>query len=178
MIQDIGQITLEDQPDWLKIVMPIRRNWLLLLMFSAALLVWLLFLAGMALFLIRDVMRAGERFTFAFSIILLIWMAIWLWLGKLVWRRWQYYAAGREIMFINKERLILRRPVTIWGLTDAFDMAYVRPFYVSEKHHCPTFDYGSQKVYFGVDLTAQESTQLIKTLNTLYFRGYDPADDV
>ncbi|MCZ7671129.1 MAG: hypothetical protein M5U34_30285 [Chloroflexi bacterium] len=82
----------------------------------------------MVLFLIRDVMMAGERFTFAFSIILLIWVAIWLWLGKLVWQRWQYYAAGREIMFINKDRLILRRPVTIWGLTDAFDMAYVQPF--------------------------------------------------
>lgn len=176
-MQNIGQITLEDQPEWLKIVMPIRRNWLLLLLFSAALLVWLLFLGGMVLFLIRDVMMAGERFTFAFSIILLIWVAIWLWLGKLVWQRWQYYAAGREIMFINKDRLILRRPVTIWGLTDAFDMAYVQPFYRSDKHHCPTFDYGSQKIYFGVDLTESEGAQLVKTLNTLYFRGYDPEDD-
>ncbi|MCZ7671130.1 MAG: hypothetical protein M5U34_30290 [Chloroflexi bacterium] len=46
MMQNIGQITLEDQPEWLKIVMPIRRNWLLLLLFSAALLVWLLFLGA------------------------------------------------------------------------------------------------------------------------------------
>lgn len=177
MIEDIGRITLTDQPEWLKVVMPIHRNWLLLLVFSLALLVWLVFIVGMVMYLIRDVMQAGERFTFAFSVILLLWLAIWLWLGKLVWRRWQYYAAGREIMFLNKDRLIMRRPVSIWGLTEAFDMGYVRPFYVSDRHHCPTFDYGSQKVYFGTSLTDSEAASLIKTLNALYFRGHDPDDD-
>jgi len=44
---------------------------------------------------------------------------------------------------------------------------------MSEKHHCPTFDYGSQKVYLGTSLTQDEADRLIKTLNTLYFRGYD-----
>ena len=177
MLEDIGRITLEDQPEWLKIVMPIKRNWLLFVVFSAALVVWLAFVVGMVLFLIRDVIMAGERFAFAFAVILLIWLAIWLWVGKIVWRRWQYYAANREIMFINQERLILRRPVSIWGLTDAFAMEHVRPFTVSQRHSCPTFDYGSQKVYFGASLTDAEAAQLTKTLNTRYFRGYDPDDD-
>jgi hypothetical protein len=176
MLADIGRITLEDQPDWLKVVLPVKRNWLLFVVFTAALVVWLFFILGMLIFLIRDVILQGERFAFVFAVILLIWLAIWLWVGKIVWGRWQYYAAGREILFINKERLIIRRPVSIWGLTEAFDMDYVRPFYVSKRHHCPTFEYGSQKVYFGTALTDFESAQLLKTLNTLYFRGYDTDD--
>lgn len=177
MIEDIGRISLKDQPDWLKVVMPIKRNWLLFAVFSVAMVVWLVFIIGMLVFLVRDVIMARERFVFAFSMILLIWLALWWWLGKIVWRRWQYYAASREILFINKERVLIRRPVSIWGLTDAYDMAYIRPFYVSKRHHCPTFEYGSQKVYFGLSLTGEEATSLVETLNTLYFPGYDPDDD-
>ena len=177
MLEDIGRITLADQPEWLKIVMPIKRNWLLFAVFSVAIVVWLAFVIGMVVFLIRDVIMAGERFAFSFAVILLIWLLIWWWVGKIVWRRWQYYAASREIMFINKDRLIIRRPVSIWGLTEAFDMEHIRPFYVSKRHQCPTFDYGSQKVYFGINLTDSEAAQLAKTLNTLYFQGYDPDDD-
>lgn len=177
MLEDIGRITLEDQPEWLKVILPIKRNWLLFGLFTVALLVWLVFVIGMLMFLVRDVILVGERFAFSFAVILLIWLAIWLWVGKIVWRRWQYYAAGREIMFINKERLIIRRPVSIWGLTEAFDMEHLRPFYVSKRHHCPAFDYGSQKVYFGISLSDDEAAQLIKTLNSLYFRSYDLDDD-
>lgn len=177
MLEDIGRITLEDQPEWLKIVMPIKRNWLLFALFSVALVVWLVFVIGMVVFLIRDVIMAGERFAFSFAVILLIWLAIWWWVGKIVWRRWQYYAASREIMFINKDRVMIRRPVSIWGLTEAFDMEYIRPFYVSKRHQCPTFDYGKQKVYFGINLTNSEAAQLIKTLNGRYFAGYDPDDE-
>ncbi|MBE2223841.1 MAG: hypothetical protein IAF02_20040, partial [Anaerolineae bacterium] len=141
------------------------------------LVVWVVFVIGMLIFLVRDVVLAGERFAFAFTVILLIWLAIWWWVGRIVWRRWQYYAANREILFINKERLMIRRPVSIWGLTEAFGMEYVRPFYVSKRHHCPTFEYGSQKVYFGINLTDVESIQLVNTLNALYFREYDADDD-
>lgn len=177
MLENIGRITLEDQPEWLKVVLPIKRNWLLSVLFSLALLVWLTFIVGMLLFLVRDVIMVGERFAFVFAVILLVWLAVWFWVGKIVWRRWQYYAASREILFINRERLIIRRPVSIWGLTEAFDMEYIRPFYVSKRHHCPTFEYGSQKVYFGTSLDQVEAARLIKTLNTLYFRGYDPDDE-
>ena len=177
MLENIGRISLEDQPEWLKVVMPIKRNWLLFLLFTVALVVWVVFIIGMVIFLVRDVIMAGERFAFSFAVILLIWLAIWWWLGKIVWRRWQYYAASREILFINKDRLMIRRPVSIWGLTEAFDMAYTRPFYISKRHHCPTFEYGSQKVYFGVDLLEDEAAQLVQTLNALYFPQSDLDDE-
>jgi len=177
MLEDIGRITLEDQPEWLKIILPIKRNLLLFVLFTVALVVWVVFVIGMLIFLVRDVILVGERFAFAFTIILLIWLAIWLWVGKKVWERWQYYAASREILFINKERLIIRRPVSIWGLTEAFDMEHIRPFYVSKRHGYPTFEYGSQKVYFGIGLLDDETSELVQTLNSLYFRRYDLDDD-
>lgn len=174
MIQDIGRITLEDKPEWLKVVLPVKRNWPLLVLFSALLLLWVVMAVGMIIFLIRDVIIGSPRSAFVLGVIVLVWLVIWYYVGRAVSRRWQYYTADREILFINKERLIIRRPVWLWGLTEAFDMSYVRPFYISEKHHCPTFDYGNQKVYFGTSLVDEEAQRLIKTLNTLYFRNYDP----
>ncbi|MBE2221575.1 MAG: hypothetical protein IAF02_08555, partial [Anaerolineae bacterium] len=59
MLEDIGRITLEDQPEWLKVVMPVKRNWLLFIVFSVALVVWVVFVIGMLIFLVRDVVLAG-----------------------------------------------------------------------------------------------------------------------
>ncbi len=173
MIQDIGRITFEDKPEWLKVVMPAKRNWLLLLIFSASLVIWLVMTVWMIIFLIRDVIMPGARFAFVLATIIVLWLVIWYFVGRVLGRRWQYFAAEREIIFINKERLIMRRPVSIWGSTEAFDMTHVRPFYISDKHHCPTFDYGSQKVYLGTSLTQSEAQRLVETINTLYFRAYD-----
>lgn len=177
MIHDIGRITFEDRPEWLKVVMPVQRNWLMLIIFALSLLVWVGMSIWMLLFLIQDVIIARPRAAFVLGTIIVVWLIIWYYVGRSVSRRFQYYAAGRELMFINKERLIIRRPFSIWGLTDAFDMSHVRPFYLSDRHDCPAFDYGNQKVYFGAALTGEEAAGLLKMLNTLYFRGYDPDYD-
>jgi signal transduction histidine kinase len=173
MTEEIGRITLEDKPEWLKVTLPVKRNWVFFLLFSAAMVFWLLVLFAAFLFLIRDVILPGERYAFVFSVIIIVWIVVWLWVGRILWRRWQYYAAVREIMFINEKQLIIRRPVSIWGLTEAFDMDYVRPFYISDRHHCPTFDYGSQKVYFGISVTETEGEQLIRAINARYFPEAD-----
>ncbi len=177
MMQNIGRITFDDQPEWLKVVLPLRRNWFLLALFSLALLIWVGMAGWMITFLVRDVITGGQRFAFVLGVIVLLWLVIWYFVGRVVSRRWQYYVATREIIFINKERLIMRRPVAVWGLTEAFDMVHVRPFYISDRHHCPTFDYGNQKVYFGASLSAEEAQGLVKRLNTLYFRAYDDFND-
>jgi hypothetical protein len=94
-----------------------------------------------------------------------------------LWRQWQYFAADREILFVNQSRLIMRRPVSLLGLTDAFDMAHVSPFYVSEKHHCPAFDYGYQNIYFGRDLPPKAAEQLVLFLNGRFFPHLDDDDE-
>ena len=67
MIQDIGRITLQDKPEGLKVVMPVKRNWLLFLLFSASLVVWVGMTFWMLVFLIRDVIMPGARFAFVLA---------------------------------------------------------------------------------------------------------------
>ena len=104
---------------------------------------------------------------------LLVWLYLWYRLGKILWRLWQYYASTREIVFIDKKRLIIRRPVSILGITDAYDFEHVSPFYFSSKHECPGFDYGNQRVYFGQDLSGGSAQKLVEMLNDRYFSYID-----
>ena len=160
----MDRITFEEKPEWLKVTLPERRNWLSFSIFSVALLGWVGMLGWIVYFLATE--RAIHIVLF---LLLLGWLGIWLWFGRFLWTRWQYYAADREILFINAEQLIVRRPVSILGITDNYDMRYVSPFYFSDKHNCPAFDYAFQHVYFGHHLTADEVQQLIAKLNALYF---------
>jgi hypothetical protein len=169
MSRENSRIELEKSPERLKVVLPVSRNWLLFSLFSICLLVWIAMLVGIVTAMLR------ERYGFVLTVMLLVWLAVWLWFGRVLWRRWQYYAAGREILFVNEEQLIVRRPVSILGPTDAYDMSHVSPFYLSEKYHCPVFDYGYQHVYFGHSLDAEQAEELIAVLNSSYFPG--AADD-
>jgi hypothetical protein len=173
MKPEFHTIQLEETPQRLKISWPLQRPYLLFALFSVAMIVWLVMLVGMLIYLVRDVMGAGERFTFVFSVMLIIWLLVWLWFGRILNKRWQYVAANREILFINETELIIRRPVSIFGITDAYDMQHVSPFYLSEKHNCPVFDYGFQNIYFGRDLPQIEARLLIDLLNGRFFPNWD-----
>lgn len=173
MSPEFQTILLEESEGRLKITWPLKRPLFLFILFSLALIIWLVMLVGMSVYLVRDVMLAGERFTFVFSVMLIIWILIWLWFGRVLSARWQYVAANREIMFINKEQLIIRRPVSIFGITDAYDMQHISPFYISEKHNSPTFDYGYQHVYFGQVLSPTEAEALTGFLNGRFFPHWD-----
>ena len=177
MLPNIRRIDFEETPDRLKVTLPTRRNWATLLLFSLLMILWVVGLVWGIIFTIIDIAFSGERYAFVFTIMLLIWLYLWYRLGKIVWRQWQYYVAAREILFIDKERLIIRRPVSILGITDAYDFDYVSPFFHSKEHNCPGFDYGKQRIYFGQGLDGESSRQLILELNARYFSAFDDDDD-
>lgn len=174
MLPKIENATFEESDGRLKIVFSIRRKWIWFVLLTILLALWLIGLVWGVIFTIRDVAFSGQRYAFVFTIFLLVWLYIWYRLGKMLWRLWQHYAANREILFIEKERLIIRRPVSILGITDAYDLEYVSPFFFSPEHECPGFDYGNQRVYFAEELGIESSEALIRFLNERYF-GY--ADD-
>jgi len=176
MLPDIPDVQFEETPDRLKASLPVHRKWVWRALFSLLLLIWVAgFIAGI-IFTIRDIAFSGERYAIVFTIMLLVWLYIWYRLGKIVWRQWQYYAASREILFIEKERLIVRRPVSILGITDAYDLGYVSPFFHSKEHGCPGFDYGNQRVYWGQGLNEESSQQLVQALNERFFNYADDDD--
>jgi len=163
MAPNIEHIEFEDGTSWFKIVLPVQRNWLLFGLFTLCVLVWM----GMLVGIISKML--SERYTIILNVMLVIWLLIWIWFGRVLWRRWQYYAANREILFINERQILVRRPVSILGSTEAFDMSHVTPFYYSEKHQCPAFDYAYQHVYFGQSLLPAGAQELVGSLNDRFF---------
>lgn len=176
MSAETDGIHFQETPEWLKIVLPVRRNWLLFVLFTVLLAVWIVMLVVGIVFTVRDVAMSGEPFAFVFTVMLLVLLFILFRFGRILWGQWQYYTANREIIFVNEDRLIVRRPVSILGTTDAYDMKHVSPFYYSEKHDCPAFDYAYQHVYFGRDLERDGAEGLIAYLNERYFAGLDDED--
>lgn len=174
----IRDVRFDETPEHLKVTLPVKRNWPATILLSVMVLVWIVLSVWGIVFAIQTAF-SGERYAFWLTVFALLWIYIWYRLGKIVWHRWQYYATNREILFVNKERLIVRRPVSILGITDAYDMAHVSPFLYSDEHHCPGFEYGHQRIYFGLGISDEASARrLVTTLNGRFFPyANDDEDD-
>src|SRR5690606_33442048 len=111
---DIAGVTFEETPERLKVVLPVRRQWPYLLVYSVLMLTWLGATVWM-LTLLFGVSRGdmSVRFLIVWVIILLIWAYLWYRLGSFVWRWWQYFAATREILLVSPATLIVRRPLSL-----------------------------------------------------------------
>jgi len=173
MLPEIQDVEFDESDDRLKITLPVRRQWVWFSLFTILLLLWLAGLVWGILFTVRDIAFSGERYAFVFTVMLLIWLYLWYRLGKILWRLWQYYGAAREILYLDKERLIIRRPMSILGTTDAYDIEHVSPLFFSSKHESPGFYYGNQRVYFGRDLPVEPAQALVQALNIRYFNFVD-----
>ncbi len=168
---EIEDVIFEENAERLKIVLPVHFNWFLVILFSLSLVVWLVMIVGVL------VAMFTQGFGFVLIVILIIWLLLWYWMGRVLWGRWQYFAANREILFVSKENFVVRRPVSIFGTTTVYGMKHVTPFYLSGKHHCPAFDYAYQHVYFGDGLTKDGMKLLIGYLNGRYFPDHDDDDE-
>ena len=157
-------IIVEESDLRLKMTLPARVNWLAFGLHSLALVVWLLMLAAVLVYIVR-----GLSSSFVLTAILVLWIAVWLWFGRFLWSRWQYHAANREILFVNDEQFVIRRPVSILGLTTAYDMNHISGLYHSDQHRCPAFDYAYSHVFFGRSLNEEQSNFVVDELNRRYF---------
>lgn len=154
----------------LKVVMPAERNHIFFGLYTLLMLVWLGVTVWMLVLLFGTSLSGlSTTFLVVWLIIMLVWAYVWFRLGRSVWRWWQFYAATREILFIDEEILIIRRPLSILGVTDAYDMEHVSPFYYSEKNGALAFDYGSRGGLFGRGLERGDAEALLAALNRLYF---------
>lgn len=171
---ELDRIQFEETPERVKITLPVRRQWPYIAVYSILLLVWLgaLFTGVTRVFSARR----GDMGTLAlvvWIILLLLLAYLWYRLGAYIWRWWTYSVADREIIFIDDATLILRRPVSIFGVTDAYDRRYIAPFFFSEKHDTAAFRYGNKGVLFGQGMTPAEREALLEALNGRYYPDYD-----
>lgn len=161
-------IVFEESPERLKVTIPVKVSWILFTLHTVGLAVWLVMV-----WLVFRYLFLGLSNSFVLTVLILIWLAFWLWFGRFLFNRWQYYAANREILFIDEEQLIVRRPMSILGITNVYDINYVSPFYYSDKHHCLAFDYAYAHVYFGHSLDESASKAFVADMNARYFPDED-----
>jgi hypothetical protein len=166
----ISDVRFEQSPQRLKIVLPVRRHWVFFGIYTILEIVWVAMLVGGLIFLAR-IAFSGERYAFVFSIMLVVLLLILFRFGRFLSRQWATYATNREILFINREELIVRRPISMWGNTDTYDMQHVTPFYLSDKPSALAFDYGYRRVYVGEGLRPESRAALRQFLNDVYFPG-------
>lgn len=179
----INNVEFEEQENRLKVVMPLQRQWPYFIVYSLLLLIWVAATGWMIGILLGQIFRPADYslpvlFLVVYVIIILAWSFFWYRIGKSVWRYWQYYAALREILFIDGHTLIVRRPLSILGVTDAYDMRHVSSFYYSEKNAAIAFDYGSRGGLFGQGLGREAAEQLITVLNERFYPHAQQVDDL
>ena len=163
----ISQVHFEQTPEKLKIVLPARRQWAYLTLYSVLALMWLVMMIGGSIYLVRTLF-SGQSYRFVFAIILIVLLMILFRFGRFLGRQWAQYLSDREVLFINQEELIVRRPVSIWGNTDAYDIEHVSPIYLTGSPETLAFDYGYRHIYFGGGITAEARRALQQFLNRTY----------
>ena len=176
---EIEHVQFDTVEDRLKVVMPLERDRLYLAIYTALLITWLGTTVWMGSLLVgAQTSDLPTQFVVVWIIILLIWAYIWYRLGRMVWRWWQYYAATREVLFVDDHVLIVRRPLSLLGVTDAYAMEHVSPFYYSEKHQSVAFDYGSRGGLFGSGIERRGADMLIDYLNARFYPHATDLDEV
>ena len=169
----IAGVHFEQDPERLKIVLPAKRKWLLLGIYSLLVLVWLGMLIAGVVFLAR-ILFSGESYRITFAVMILLFLLILYWFGRKVASQWMDYLSNREVLFFNREELILRRPVSILGNTYVYDRSHVQKLYRSETPRALAFDYGYRHIYFGEALSQEAGDTLLSYLNSRYFQKTDP----
>lgn len=173
----VERISFEENAERLKVTIPLKRIWGYWLAYTAMLLTWLTG-SYWAITTLVSIIRSGEYgfeglFLFAWFVIVFIIAAFWYYLGRNVWRRWQYYTANREILFFYTDKLVVRRPLSLLGITDAYAWQHISPFLYDKKYNCPAFDYGTHRIPVGTTLAEEESRALIGQLNERFFPQHD-----
>jgi hypothetical protein len=173
----ISGVLVEEEPTRMKVTLLLPRQWLYLLLYTLFLLVWLGLFGASIYYFVTVLFLPGVRFLFWFSLFFVVYLFVLYRLGRLVWGQWQFFVATRELLFLSDEMLIIRRPVSLLGITNAYDRQFVRPFFFREKSGCPAFEYGSRYVLFGQGVAELEARQLVRLLNGRYFPQHDDDDE-
>lgn len=157
----------EQTPERLKIVLPAKRQWSYLLLYTTLVILWLVMIVWGFVFFVR-ILFSGESYRFVFAAMILILLFVHYRFGRFLRRQWAQYLSNREVLLINKDEIIVRRPVSIFGNTDVYDMQHVTPLYESETMQSLAFDYGFRHIYLGAGISKEARQALRNFLNEAY----------
>ncbi len=163
--------SIEESQGGLRIVIPARRNWFILLFLAVWLVGWA-FGELSAIGVLFDVgpMRTGRRS--APSAFLAFWLLGWTFGGAAAAYTWLWNLCGREIVRIDGAALAISREPIPFPRSREFDWTQVRNLRVSpslrpRQNFSPgtiAFDYGARTHGFGRGLDEAEAQMLIDAI--------------
>lgn len=168
--------TVSDEPGGLRIIMPVKRNWFLILFTGFWLCGWAVAESVVPVVLYQQV-RAGTLGLE--SLFLLAWLGCWTVGGGFAIYAWLWNMAGKEVVFLNGMSLIVRREIYGFGRSKEFDLAHLRDLRCSPQGYGPwnassngwgisggniAFDYGARTYRFGTGLDEAEAKHIVKAI--------------
>lgn len=178
------QIQFEQEDERLKVEWPVKRNVLATVIYTVLVAVWF---GGLVFFIYslfnppspRGIDELPTSISIVWFLGVLLWLYIWIrYIGRNILRWWQFYLANREILFIDDEMLIIRRPVSLLGLTDAYDRRHTSHFSLNEQYEMIGFQYGNvRRILFGQTLSEADRESLVHFLNNRFYPHLDDDDD-
>jgi hypothetical protein len=157
-----------------EIVIPVRRNWALIVLIPLWLALWTTGIAGVAGEVRSGRARGGEAGFFE------VWLVAAVLGGGAVVYTWLWNAIGREVVGLRPGLLVIRRDVAGFGLSREYSLAEVRNLRVSlppsdASRWAPplrfgrytgvvAFDHGARTVRFGEGLAEAEASLVLAEL--------------
>ena len=167
------RIVFEENEERVKITIPLERQTMFWALYTTMLIAWIVG-SIWGLSVVAGYIRAGDFgfdgvYLYAYFLILLTVAAIWFQIGRKVWKQWQYFSSTREILFFYPDRLIVRRPFSLLGVTDGYARQHISRFSMDSKLNCPAFDYGNYRIPVGMTLPPEEGEALISEINSRFY---------
>ncbi len=168
--------TIEGGPDGLQIVIPAKRNPIVLVFLG----VWL---AGWLMGVVDAVGRVGRDL--ASDPLLLVWLVLWALAGSVAAYTWLWMAIGKERILMGATTLSLRRDVAGVGVTRRYRLTGIRDLRVLPQPAGPldfggtaraigftggviAFEYEGKIVRFGAAIEATEAQVIVERMRQRY----------
>ena len=176
--------TVDDTFAALRITIPARRSWSIVLFLGIWLSGWVvgevlagtIMIRGLAGLLTGKTETVGDPWGTVGGLGLLFWLALWTVGGVVALAMWLWNVAGKETVFINGESLTVRTSVFGIGRSRQYSAVYVDRLRASgdrDRSQSPwggglTFDYGGIAVNFGLGLSQTEANEIAALIGSRF----------
>lgn len=170
--------TVTPEPNGIKVVIPAKRNWFILLFLTFWLCGWVVGEFSVPLVLFKQNTPAGAKL---FS---LAWLGGWTVGGGFAIYTWLWQLKGAEIITFTPSGLLKKRSIFGYGRQQEYSIQHINNLRVATQGYNPfdfssggqfwgisggtiAFDYGAKTYRFGAGLDESEANQIVKQMKQL-----------